>query len=153
MNWEKVPSFHLLCQLLIKHFHIQTFIKKKQMKHILVVDDNEDILHMLKAMLQMKGYKVSLQTSALEIENELLNTNPDMIIMDMLLSGTDGREVCKTLKQKQEFAKIPLLMISAHPSARHDCLTAGADFFLEKPFDMNELFSKIELGLANKAIG
>ena len=122
------------------------------MKHILVIDDNEDILHMLKAMLQMKGYKVSLQLSALDIENNLRNAVPDMIIMDMLLSGADGREVCKILKSNEEFSKIPLLMISAHPNARKDCLAAGADFFLEKPFDMNELFSKIDLGLANKAL-
>ena len=123
------------------------------MSHILVIDDNEDILHMLKAMLQMKGYKVSLQLSALEVEEEIKKQNPDMIIMDMLLSGSDGREVCKILKQNDDFSKIPLLMISAHPSARQDCLAAGADFFLEKPFDMNELFSKIDLGLANKSLG
>lgn len=122
------------------------------MKHILVIDDNEDILHMLKAMLQMKGYKVTLQPSALDIVNNLKAAMPDMIIMDMLLSGADGREVCKILKQNEEFSKIPLLMISAHPNARKDCLAAGSDFFLEKPFDMNELFSKIELGLADKAV-
>ena len=122
------------------------------MSHILVIDDNEDILHMLKAMLQMKGYKVSLLISALEIEDELEKQSPDMIIMDMLLSGSDGREICKSIKQHTVFSKIPLLMISAHPSARQDCLAAGSDFFLEKPFDMNELFSKIDLGLANKAL-
>lgn len=123
------------------------------MNHILVIDDNEDILHMLKAMLQMKGYKVSLLISALEIEAEIEKQNPDMIIMDMLLSGADGREVCKIIKQNEKFSKIPLLMISAHPSARQDCLASGADYFLEKPFDMNELFSKIDLGLVNKTLG
>ncbi len=120
------------------------------MKHILVIDDNEDILHMLKAMLQMKGYKVSMRDSPIGIENELAENRPDMIIMDMLLSGADGREICKTLKEDEIFSTIPLLMISAHPNARKDCLAAGADFFLEKPFDMNELFSNIDLGLANK---
>ena len=120
------------------------------MKHILVIDDNEDILHMLKAMLQMKGYKVSMRESAIGIENELSENRPDMIIMDMLLSGADGREICKTLKEDEKFSTIPLLMISAHPNARKDCLAAGANFFLEKPFDMNELFTKIDMGLANK---
>ena len=119
------------------------------MKHILVIDDNEDILHMLKAMLQMKGYKVSMRESAIGIENDLSDNKPDMIIMDMLLSGADGREICKILKENETFSAIPLLMISAHPNARKDCLAAGANFFLEKPFDMNELFSKIDLGLAN----
>lgn len=119
------------------------------MKHILVIDDNEDILHMLKAMLKMKGYKVSMKESAIGIEKEIAENTPDMIIMDMLLSGADGREVCKSLKSLPEYSDIPLLMISAHPNARRDCLTAGADFFLEKPFDMNELFSKIDLGLSN----
>ncbi len=122
------------------------------MKHILVIDDNEDILYMLKAMLKMKGYEVSLRVSALEIETDIKSINPDMIVMDMLLSGADGREVCKMLKENASFAKIPLLMISAHPTARQDCLAAGADFFLAKPFDMNELFSKIELGLTNRAL-
>ena len=76
------------------------------------------------------------------LEETLNKTWPDLIIMDMLLSGADGRVVCRFLKDSDHYNHIPVLMISAHPSAKrmHD---AGADAFLEKPFDMQEFFNAV----------
>jgi len=114
-------------------------------QHILVIDDNEDILHMLKTMLELKRYKVSIRDNAEEIEKTIDVLKPDIIIMDMLLSGMDGRDVCRELKKNPSTSNIPLLMISAHPNAQSTCLEAGADYFLSKPFDMNDFFDKVRL--------
>lgn len=110
---------------------------------ILIIDDNEDIVLMLKAMLNLKGYVSEVKTNVLNLEEHLRKTEPHLILMDMLLSGSDGRDVCKSLKSNAEFADIPVLMISAHPTAKEDCLAAGANYFLAKPFDMQRLFEVV----------
>ncbi len=119
-------------------------------QHILIIDDNEDIVNMMKLMLQMKGYEVSAQMNITLLEESINKSFPDLIIMDMLLSGADGRIVCQSLKRNAGYKKIPVLMISAHPSARKECLDAGADAFLEKPFDMQEFFTAVNRSLQLK---
>lgn len=107
---------------------------------ILVFDDDPDISLMLKMMLEYKGYSVTTTERAAEV-HALLENNPyDLVIMDMLLSGTNGTDVCAAIKQK---SSIPIMMISAHPNAREICLQAGADEFISKPFDMQEILGKI----------
>ena len=71
--------------------------------HILVIDDNEDILFMIKTMLEMKGYKVTAKDNPEKIELFIESAQPDIILMDMLLSGSDGREICRDLKQNSLF--------------------------------------------------
>ena len=111
--------------------------------HILIIEDNKDILMMLEIMLQHNGYTVSMKDTIGDLETDLNAIVPDIILMDMLLSGADGREICKQLKAHNTFSAIPVIMLSAHPQAREECLAAGANFFLEKPFDMDLLFSTI----------
>jgi len=114
----------------------------------MVIDDNEDILFMLQAMLKIKGYKVSIKMNMDNLDRTISELLPDVILMDMLLSGADGREVCRMLKATPAFAAIPIIMISAHPDAKVKCLEAGANFFLEKPFEMNEIFNVVATALA-----
>lgn len=113
-------------------------------KKVLIIDDNEDIVAMLKTMLEMKGYNVYIKLNVTGLEESISDILPDLIIMDMLLSSVDGRTVCKSLKNDKRFASIPVLMISAHPSAQEKCLDAGADLYLAKPFDMKDFFSTVE---------
>lgn len=110
---------------------------------VLIIDDNTDILFMLEAMLSMKGYKVSTKENTDNLEDTLKTIAPGVIIMDMLLSGADGREVCKSLKMDPLFLNIPIIMISAHPQAKEECLASGADYFLEKPFDMYDILDLV----------
>lgn len=112
-------------------------------KHVLVIDDNQDLLTMLNAMLKMKGYNVTMKENTDNIEAVVKELLPDIILMDMLLSGADGREICRQLKMTPELATIPLVMLSAHPQAREECLEAGADRFVEKPFDMKHLLATL----------
>lgn len=120
---------------------------KEDIKKIMIIDDNDDIVTMLKAMLEMKDYKVFAKMNITDLENSITKVSPDLIIMDMLLAGADGREICKILKKDTRFTVIPVLMISAHPNAEDDCLNAGANTFLAKPFDMQDFFVAVEKSL------
>lgn len=116
-------------------------------KKVIIIDDNEDIVSMLKTMLEIKGYNVYIKMNVTGLEDSISEILPDLIIMDMLLSSVDGRTVCKKLKNDKRFAAIPVLMISAHPNAKEKCLDAGADSYLEKPFDMKDFIYSVEKSL------
>jgi len=119
---------------------------------ILVVDDDPDISMMLKLMLEYKGYTV-YTAERLEETTTMLQKHPiDVIVMDMLLSGVNGTDICAALKQNPATAGVPIMMISAHPNAREICLQAGADDFIAKPFDMQDILAKID-GLIKKEKG
>ena len=110
---------------------------------ILIIDDNEDILFMLQAVLQVKGYTVAIKNNIEYLESFVGEVSPQAILMDMLLCGADGREICKRLKTNMAFSSIPIIMISAHPQAKAACLEAGADYFLAKPFEITDLYNAV----------
>lgn len=110
---------------------------------ILVVDDDPDISMMLKLMLEYKGYAVQTAERAEETYSILQRSDIDLVIMDMLLSGANGTDICTGLKQDPEIGQVPVMMISAHPNAREICLQAGADDFVSKPFDMQDILTRI----------
>jgi DNA-binding response OmpR family regulator len=118
---------------------------------ILVVDDDPDISMMLKLMLEYKGFSVTLVDKAEETINVLQQGGISMAIIDMLLSGMSGTDICGEIRQNkdQAISSCPVLMISAHPNAREICLQAGADEFISKPFDMSDILAKINI-LVNK---
>ena len=114
-------------------------------KKIVVVDDDPDILDALQMTLEDEGYEVTTTEKGEYAEN-LPNTNenlPDLIILDVLLSGKDGRTICQKLKSQQETRHIPVIMISAHPNAKQSVKDVGADDFLAKPFDVDELLAMV----------
>ncbi len=118
-----------------------------EIKKILVVDDDPDIGGMIKIILEYNGYIVFLVERAGEAEKEIRNSIPDLILIDMLLSGKNGTDICSSMKNDQKTTLIPIIMFSAHPNAQQLCLDAGADDFIAKPFDMNELLAKIDYQL------
>lgn len=118
---------------------------QQQAKKIIVVDDNPDILDALQFMLEYAGYEVKTTEKGEYAENlhDMNGGLPDVIILDVLLSGKDGRLICQKLKSQEETKHIPIIMISAHPNARQSVTAVGADNFAAKPFDMDELLGKI----------
>src|SRR6266498_5485492 len=106
---------------------------------ILVIDDDEGILEAFELVLTSVGYEVETSTQNGDYLNQKLKNVPDLIILDVLLSGTNGKDVCKKLKSQEHTRHIPIIMVSAHPDARKTALESGADDFIPKPFDMNEL--------------
>ena len=120
----------------------------KQDIDIILLDDDKDICVMAKAILNFAGYKVeSLSQPALL--PQLLNTfSPRMVLMDMLLSGTDGRDICRRLKNDPASSQVKIIMMSAHPDADKSCREAGADDFISKPFDMDQFIARVKTVLA-----
>ena len=124
----------------------------KEKALILVLDDDPDICIMIKMVLDYYGY------DAMDAENEeaatkiISSNHVDLLIMDMLLSGVDGTDICRRLKLDKETSSIPILMFSAHPTAKETCLAAGADDFISKPFEMNDMMEKISFFLERKKI-
>ncbi len=117
-----------------------------QPKKILVVDDDPDILDALQMTLQDAGYNVTITEKGEYAEN-LRDTNghlPHLIILDVLLSGRDGRTICQRLKSQENTKHIPIIMISAHPNARQSVKDVGANDFLAKPFDIDDLLAMVE---------
>jgi len=114
------------------------------MKNILVIDDDKDILEAIEMLLSTEGYNSQSSTGGEDIY-KLVNTyNPDLIILDVLLSGSDGRNICKDLKMNKNTKEIPVLMISAHPSAMQSVIDVGANNFLAKPFNTDRFLSEIK---------
>ncbi len=116
---------------------------RSRKKKILVVDDEPDILEFLQVILEEEGYAV-LTSDKGEFLEQLHNGGlPDLILVDVLLSGKDGREIVKHLKSQEETKHIPVIMFSAHPSAEQTAREAGAEDFLAKPFEIDELLAKV----------
>jgi DNA-binding response OmpR family regulator len=112
-------------------------------KKILVVDDEPDILEFLQVILEEEGYAVLTSEKGEFLEQLHNGSLPELILVDVLLSGKDGREIVKHLKSQEETKPIPVIMFSAHPSAEQTAREAGAEDFIAKPFEIDELLAKI----------
>tara|TARA_R110002020_G_scaffold187962_2_gene386471 strand:+ start:878 stop:1258 length:381 start_codon:yes stop_codon:yes gene_type:complete len=114
------------------------------MKKILVVDDDPILGMMIKDMLEWKGFEIVLLKQPKETVQTAIDKEIDLIILDKLISGTDGTEVCEWIRNNEETATLPILMMTALHSAKKACLEAGATGFIPKPFEMDNFIAKIE---------
>jgi DNA-binding response OmpR family regulator len=118
-------------------------------KKILIADDDPGIVDAVEMMLSFSGYDVSSTydgRDALKLSTEQM---PDLFLLDIWMSGVDGRDICRELKENIQTRHIPVLMISASNDIHHSAIDAGADDFMTKPFDMQQLIDKID-SLLNK---
>ncbi|SRX74672.1 response regulator transcription factor [Aequorivita antarctica] len=120
------------------------------MKKILIVDDDRMIGEMLKYMFNFSGYEVFVTIQAGDAYHTILKHKIDLIILDKFLAGLDGMALCNTFTTNKHTAHVPIIMMSALPEIRTECLRAGASAFIAKPFEMNTLLEKIEMLLCKK---
>jgi len=119
---------------------------------ILIIDDDIDALKILQKILTRENYEVEV-LSQWHDAFTLVNTfKPQVILLDILLSGIDGRHISKQLKVNEQTRNIPIILITANPDVAKNIGTSGADDFLEKPFTKEELISKIEKLVQHYAI-
>lgn len=111
-------------------------------KRILIADDDEAIVDSTSLMLEIMGYNVSQNLDGTAV-SAAVNLHPDLILLDIWMSGVDGRDICRELKSNSATKEIPVLMISASREVRQSALDSGANDFLEKPFEMELLLSTI----------
>jgi DNA-binding response OmpR family regulator len=117
------------------------------MSKILVVDDDLDILSVMKILLTMRGFEVEVISNGENALPGIESFKPDLILLDVLISGHDGRMICKKLKSNKDTSNIPVIMFSAHPGAAATVTDYGANDFISKPFDVNNLMKKVNAQL------
>jgi CheY-like chemotaxis protein len=110
-------------------------------KKIMIADDDPGIVDAVEMLLEFEGYTVTSTvdgSTVLDMKEEL----PDLLLLDIWMSGEDGRDICKKLKSENITKDIPVIMISASRDIKESAMAAGADDFLAKPFEMDELIQK-----------
>jgi DNA-binding response OmpR family regulator len=111
-------------------------------KKIIISDDDEAIVTVLTMMLEDAGYEVRsiANGNTVQMVGDYL---PDLLLLDIWMTGIDGRDVCKYLKSQKRTKHIPVIMISANQNTEKIASEAGANDFITKPFDMDEMLEKI----------
>jgi DNA-binding response OmpR family regulator len=115
-------------------------------KLIAVVDDEPDIVELVSLHLRKAGFKVEGFLSAEKFLKFMDKTKPDLVILDLMLPDTDGLEVCKYLKGKEELAAIPVIILTAKDEESDKVLglELGADDYVTKPFSPKELAARVK---------
>jgi DNA-binding response OmpR family regulator len=123
------------------------------MPRILVVDDDKDLLDVTQALLLKKGFEVEIESTWEEALEKINTFEPQVILLDVFLSGIDGLDICKQLKTMPKTKDIPVLIFSAYPRIAETVIYEyGADDFIAKPFEVNELISKVH-GVLSQTTG
>jgi len=116
-------------------------------KKILIIDDEKEVARMAKLSIAELGrYDVQIETNALEAFSTIGRFKPDLILLDFVMPGISGLEICKKLKGNEKFSSIPIIMLSGQNDECHkvSCLENGADDYIVKPFSLNELDARIK---------
>lgn len=113
-------------------------------KKILILDDSEDILEVMKDALEMEGYEVLVLSFTDDICKAAISYNADMVILDYILFGINGGELCHMLKTTPETAHIPVIMVSAYPRVLESLGNYGSDAFIAKPFNLSDISDTIK---------
>lgn len=112
------------------------------MEKILIIDDDPDALLLLQRILSRYNFKVITAEHEQQVYAKIPVENPALILMDVLLSGSDGRMICRKLKSSS-YKHIPIIIFSGHPGAQKNFAAYGADDFLAKPFQEKALLEKM----------
>ena len=112
-------------------------------KKILVADDDPAILEVLTFMLEDAGYEVKTTVNG-QTERMARKFLPNLILLDIWMAGSDGRTICKNLKHQKMTQHIPIIMISANKDTKKIAKVAGADDFMAKPFEMDDLLALVK---------
>jgi two-component system alkaline phosphatase synthesis response regulator PhoP len=115
-------------------------------KKILVVDDEVDLVETLRFPLEMEGFNVLVSYNGEDALSQARKENPDLILLDLMLPKLDGYKVCRLLKFDERYKHIPILMLTAKTQEKDKLLgkETGANEYITKPFDIDELMKKVK---------
>ena len=114
-----------------------------RMIKVLIIDDDPDVRTVMNVLMKKNGFAVDTAANREEALDKLEQFDPSVVLLDVLLSGTDGRDLCQQIKADEKLQHIPVIMISAHPGAAENISSYGADDFLTKPVNTEMLLSKV----------
>jgi two-component system alkaline phosphatase synthesis response regulator PhoP len=115
-------------------------------QHILTIEDETDIANLIKLYLEKEGYRVTHISDGANGLSEVFRLKPNLLILDLMLPGMDGLEICKKVREKPETRTIPILMLTAKGEEVDKIigLELGADDYLTKPFSPRELTARVK---------
>lgn len=115
-------------------------------KRILLVEDEEDIAALIKLQAELSGYKLHVEVDGINGYRAIEREKPDLVILDVMLPGENGLDVCRKVKNHPELKSIPILILSARGEELDIVLglELGADDYVQKPFSPKVLFSRIK---------
>lgn len=108
-------------------------------KKVLIFDDDNDLLEVCSLILTAKDFEVVIKDKCTEILNDVLAHNPDVIIMDNWIPDIGGVKATRLVKGSEQLRHIPVIFFSANSNVNELAAEAGADYYLQKPFDITEL--------------
>lgn len=114
-------------------------------KKILVCDDDLDILEMMILVLESYGYDAVAEHNSTDLFNAIGRENPGLVIIDLWMPIMSGDEVVRKIRLSPETFNLPVIVISACLDGQETADKAGANYFMSKPFDINNLIDKVEL--------
>jgi DNA-binding response OmpR family regulator len=122
---------------------------------ILVVDDNLDNVEILRALLESRGYTVAEASDGRSALAKIEEIQPDLVLLDVMMPGMDGWQVCRTIKNHPVFCNTRVVMVTAKGDYedKFEGMRAGADDYVVKPIDMQELTEKVERNLEARENG
>ncbi|ADI63332.1 hybrid sensor histidine kinase/response regulator [Trichormus azollae] len=121
-----------------------SIVKSDKIGRILAVDDTRDNLILVRTLLESEGYKIDLVSDGATALQKVAQSPPDLILLDVMMPGMDGYEVTRRIRNCPDLNYIPILLITAfHESSVVEGLDAGADDFIRKPFDTDELLARV----------
>jgi CheY-like chemotaxis protein len=117
---------------------------------LLVVDDNSDNVEILRAFLSSRGFDVQTATDGRSALARLEELKPDLVLLDVMMPGMDGWEVCRVIKQHPTLGETKVVMVTAKGGFedKFEGLRSGADDYVVKPVDFPELLEKVQRNLA-----
>ncbi len=117
-----------------------------QKKRILLIEDEEDIAALIKLQAEVSGYKLHVEVDGINGYRAIEREKPDLVILDIMLPGQNGLDVCRKMKNTPELKNIPVIILSAKGEELDIVLglELGADDYIAKPFSAKILFSRIK---------
>ena len=113
---------------------------------ILVVEDEQDILDLVEYNLEQAGFKVTTASNGTTALEKVQKEHPDLVVLDLMLPGMDGKEVCRRIRQDESFRRMPVIMLTARADEvdRVVGFELGADDYITKPFSPRELVLRVK---------
>jgi CheY-like chemotaxis protein len=118
-------------------------------KKVLIIDDDIVVLETAKMILEQHGYDVSTKSDANHVEEDASTVHPDVVLMDYKLPGISGVEAISLLKHNEELKDIPVILFTIFNEIESKAKEAGADAFLQKPFQITDLENIVDFYLMN----
>lgn len=126
-----------------------TVSETERKPRVLVVDDEPDLLVLLEEHLNQEGYEVVTAGTGMAAINQARDQRPDVILLDVMMPGVSGFDVCNILQDFPETAGIPVIFLTAVAETKRKVmgLNLGADDYITKPFDLHELAARVKAAL------